>query len=156
MLKINIICVGKIKENYWQDAILEYLKRLSRFALIKIVEIEEAKFVKGEKGISQMLEKEGEGIIKAISGIAFALDLKGDSYSSEDLSSLIYDNASSGNSELSFIIGGSWGLSQKVKASAKSCISFGKVTFPHQMMRVILLEQIYRAITIRENICYHK
>ena len=156
MIKINIVAVGKVKEKYWQDAIAEYTKRLSRFVQIKIIEINEAKELKGEKNIANMLEKEGLDIIKAVTGLVVALDIQGVPYTSEKLYSLLDSSAATGNSEISFIIGGSCGLSPKVKQLATHNISFGGMTFPHQMMRVILLEQIYRAITIKENISYHK
>lgn len=156
MLKINILAVGTIKETYWQDAIKEYLKRLSKFVRVNIVEINEEKTQKSEKNVLQVLEKEGEAIIKAIKGTPVALDIKGEPISSENLSSLLNAYACSGKSELSFIIGGSWGLSESVKLMADKRLSFGAITLPHQLMRVVLLEQLYRAITIRENINYHK
>ena len=146
MLKINIVCVGTLKEDYWVKAIQEYTKRISRFATINIVEVAE----------KDTIEKEGEQLISKAKGYLIALDKDGSLLSSENLAEKLDKLLVQGKSEISFIIGGSDGLSAKVKNSCNEMISFGKVTYPHQLMRVILTEQIYRALTINNHITYHK
>ena len=146
MLKINIVCVGTLKEDYWTKAIQEYTKRISRFATINIIEVAE----------KDTIEKEGELLLSKIKGYAIALDKDGSLISSENLAEKLDKLLVQGKSEISFIIGGSDGLSPKVKGSSNEMISFGKVTYPHQLMRVILAEQIYRALTINNHITYHK
>lgn len=152
-MKINIVAVGKIKEKFFTDAIAEYAKRLSKFCDFKIVEVNEAT---SYKNLTEKSEIEGELLLSKAKGTIVALDGGGKLYSSEQLGSFISDNMVNGISEISFIIGGSNGLSQKVLNSAKAVVSFGKITFPHHLFRVVLSEQIYRAFTIINGMPYHK
>lgn len=152
-MKINIVCVGKIKEKYFTDAVAEYSKRLSRFAELKIIEVNEESKI---SSISKKCEIESENLLAKCSGIIVALDGAGKMLSSPEIASYIKTKTNSGSSEISFVIGGSNGLSEKLKSKADLVLSFGKITFPHQLFRVVLLEQIYRAFTILENLPYHK
>ena len=145
MQKINIICVGKIKESFYRLAVDEYLKRLSRFAKVEIREIPEGK----------NLNEEAEGILKASKGKVIALCIEGTKYSSEKLAECVKQFTDRGE-EASFIIGSSYGLSDKVKDAADLKLSFSDMTFPHQLMRVILVEQLYRAFMINGGGEYHK
>ena len=153
MLKVNIIAVGSIKEKYLTDAINEYLKRLSRYASVSIVEIEEKT---QSSDIRLKKEQEGLAILKKARGYIIALDGGGVQLSSVDFSKKIDDIALSGDSEISFVIGGSNGHSEQVLRFADMRLSFGKMTYPHQLFRVMLLEQIYRAFSIRAGTPYHK
>lgn len=153
MLKVNIIAVGSIKEKYLSDAISEYLKRLSRFASVSIIEIEE-KSVSSDLRLKK--EQEGIAILKKARGYIIALDGGGVQLSSVDFSKKIEDIALSGVSEISFVIGGSNGHSEQVLKASDMQLSFGKMTYPHQLFRVMLLEQIYRAFTITAGTPYHK
>ena len=146
MLKINLITIGTIKEQFFKDAIDEYKKRISRFAKLEIVELKE----------KPTLDDEASDIILKLKGYKFAMCVEGTIISSEELASKIKKISVEGTSEISFVIGSSNGLSDKVKTICDEKISFGRVTFPHQLMRVILTEQIYRAMTINNNITYHK
>ncbi len=150
---------GKLKESYWKDSILEYTKRLSKYAKITIIEVPDEKNPDKPnfKLEQEIKEKEGFSIIKQIKKDSYviALDLKGKSYSSEEFSKKIED-ISLYNSHITFIIGGSLGLSNDVILKSNESICFSKMTFPHQLMRVILLEQIYRAFKIANNEIYHK
>ncbi len=158
-MNISIICVGKLKEDYLKSAIAEYSKRLSRFATFEITEIQDQKIPDNasKKTEEMILEKEGDVIISKIknNSYAIAMCIEGKEISSEELAKEI-KNISMTNSNITFIIGGSLGLSDKVKKKADKCISFGKITFPHQLMRVVLSEQIYRAFKINANEAYHK
>lgn len=154
MLKINLIVMGDIKEKYFKDAIEEYKKRISRFAEIKIIELKE-NAPKNNGEILLCLKKDAEEIKKHIKGYPVCLDINGKMLSSEDLSKKI-STLSLNNSEISFIIGASNGIDEDVKTLCKERISFSPMTFPHQLMRVIFLEQLYRAFTILNNIAYHK
>lgn len=146
MIKLNVIVVGKLKEKFFTEAVNEYVKRISRFAEIKIIELNEGK----------SLEIEGEEIIKKLSGTVVVTDVQGTLVSSEDIAKVIKNSALSGKSTISVVIGSSEGLCDKVKKLADYRISFGRVTYPHQLMRVILCEQLYRAMTILNNVTYHK
>lgn len=145
MQKINIVCVGKIKEKFYSDAVNEYLKRLSRFAKVEVREISECR----------SLEEEATLILKAVKGQIVALCIEGKKYSSEGLAHYIKELTDTGN-ECTFVIGSSCGLSDEVKNRANVKLSFSDMTFPHQLMRVILLEQIYRAFMINGGGEYHK
>ena len=145
MQKINIVCVGKIKEKFYRDAVEEYLKRLSRFARVEVKEISEGK----------NLEEEADGILKASKGKIIALCVEGNKYSSEKLASYVTGLTDRGD-EATFIIGSSYGLSVRVKEKADLRLSFSDMTFPHQLMRVILCEQLYRAFMINGGGEYHK
>jgi len=152
-LKVNIVAVGKIKETFFTDAIKEYAKRLSKFCEFRVFEVEEASNL---TNLQQKQEKEGDLLLSKAKGYIIALDGGGKQISSEDLAKTLDDNMTAGVSEFSFLIGGSNGLSDKVKKCANQVISFGKITFPHQLFRVVLSEQIYRAFTIINHINYHK
>lgn len=160
MSTISIICVGKIKEKYWNDAIDEYSKRLSRYCKLNIIEVADEKTPDNAPPAieEQIKKKEGERILKAIDSNAHvcALAIKGKKYTSEGLSDFISKQGVNGVNHIQFVIGGSLGLSDEVLARANSQISFSDMTFPHQMMRVILLEQIYRSYRIINNEPYHK
>lgn len=160
MLNINIICIGKIKEKYWTDAINEYKKRLSAFCKFKITELDEEKTF-GNPNPSQIeaiLSAEGKRILSAVSKNAFviALCIEGKLISSEELAAKLDDIALSGKSSVDLIIGGSWGLSPEVKARADFRLSMSRMTLPHQMARVVLCEQVYRAFEINSHGKYHK
>lgn len=145
MQKINIVCVGKIKEKFYRDAVEEYLKRLSRFAKIDIKEVSECR----------SLDDEAKLILSSAKGRIVALCIEGKKYSSENLADYVKGLTDSGT-ECTFIIGSSCGLSDEVKRKADLCLSFSGMTFPHQLMRVILVEQIYRAFMINGGGEYHK
>lgn len=156
MLKINLICIGDIKEKFMREAIAEYQKRISRFAELKIIELKEhIPNSNHPQEIENALEKDANEILKHIKGHCFCLDINGKMLSSVDFSKTI-EKSTLSHSEISFIIGASNGLSEKVKSICHEKISFSLMTFPHQLMRVIFLEQLYRAFTILNNISYHK
>lgn len=152
MLKINLVCVGNLKDRFFIDASNEYAKRLSRFCELKITELKE---YTNMDSIQQTKEKEGEEILKNVKGYFVLLDVKGNQISSEDFAETIA-NISIAYSEITFVIGGSNGVSEEVKQRANQNLSVSKMTFPHRLFRVMLLEQIYRAFTINNNIAYHK
>jgi len=151
VIRINIAAVGKLKENYWVEAFAEYEKRLSRFCSFSVCEIPEA-----AGSIEVQKAAEGKEILKKIKGAAILLDIGGEPLSSEGFAQLIDQSAARGNSEFTFIIGGSHGVSDEVKNAASKRISFGNITYPHRLIRIILAEQIYRAFAIINNTGYHK
>ena len=156
MIKINLICMGDIKEKYLRDAINEYSKRISRFAELKIIELKEHVAQSGNSAdIQKHLLKDAEEIKKYLKGYVISLDISGKLFSSEDFSKKI-DKISLTNSEITFVIGASNGLDETIKNLSNEKLSFSLFTFPHQLMRVIFLEQLYRAFTILNNIAYHK
>ena len=159
MIKINIIAVGKLKEKYLKDAVAEYTKRISAYAKVNIIEVNEYRCGDNPSPaeIQQVLQKEGEQIIAKIPKGSFVIPMciEGKQRTSEEFSKEI-ENITLTNSEMTFVIGGSFGLSDEVKTLGKLKLSFSKMTFPHQLMRVILLEQIYRALSISNNSKYHK
>ncbi len=148
---IKIICIGSIKEKYIQNAIDEYRKRLSKYTKLEIVEL------KDEKDTANPLKKEKEAIIKHINNKdnIVILDIKGKPYSSTEFANFI-NNELANNSNITFIIGSSTGLDDDIKNLSNKKISFSKMTFPHQLFRVIILEQIYRSFKIINNESYHK
>jgi len=152
-MNITILCVGNLKEKFFKDACVEYIKRLGRFGKITVRELPE---VQGANG--QDVEKEGKNIIKAIPKGSYVVPLcvEGKELSSPALADKIKALGLSGTSEITFIIGGSDGLSDEVKALGDFHLSFSPMTFPHQLMRVILLEQIYRCYRIINGEPYHK
>ena len=152
MISINIICVGNLKENFWREAEKEYLKRLSRFCKVKIYEVEEKN---NESQVDITLKKEGKDILSKTKGHIILMDRQGKTFSSEELSEKI-KKISLVNSEITYIIGSSHGVSEDVKKACNEMISFGPNTFPHNLARIMLLEQLYRAETILNNIKYHK
>lgn len=145
MIKVNIVCVGKIKEEFYRSAVAEYSKRLSRFCKLEITEIAEGR----------NLEEEGAAIARRAQGYVIALCVEGQKLSSEGLASRIKCLCDTGRT-ITFVIGSSEGLSPSVKNAAKLKLSFSDMTFPHQLMRVILCEQIYRAFMINGGGEYHK
>ncbi len=161
-MKITIIAIGKIKEKYLKEAIDEYTKRLSKFCSLNIIEINESiAKVENDANINKVIEEEGLEILSKISSLSnnvfiFALDIDGKELSTIELHKKISDIKLNSISEFIFIIGGSYGLSNKVKSIANLRLSFSKLTFPHQLFRVILLEQIYRVFKIDNNEPYHK
>ena len=156
MLKINLIAIGDIKEKYLKDAINEYLKRLTRFAEVKIIELKENNPKSNSPAeIKSALQKDKREIEKHIKGYCVCLDIEGKMLRSEEFSKSI-EKIFINNSEISFIIGASNGLDEELKSRCNLRLSFSKMTFPHQLMRVIFLEQLYRAFTISNNISYHK
>lgn len=144
MIRVRIVCVGKLKERYWREACAEYEKRLSRFCDLEILELSERRSP----------EEEEEEILRALRGEVFVLALEGKEVSSEEFSELIGGCVDRG-SEISLVIGSSEGLAEGVKAKGRK-LSFSRMTFPHQMFRVVLLEQLYRAFMIRSGSEYHK
>lgn len=159
MLNINIICVGKIKENYLKDAISEYSKRLSKFCNLNITELSDEKLPNklNNSIINEIKNKECNKIIQTIKKDSYiiCLDLKGKEFSSEEFSQKIDNISLNFNSSITFIIGGTLGLNQEILSLANEKICFSKMTFPHQLIRVFLLEQLFRAFKISNNETYH-
>jgi len=159
-MQITIISVGKIKEKFYRDAIDEYSKRLSRYCKLKIIEVDDEKTVEGasEKACRQVMLKEAERISGHVSEDAYivALAIEGKKYDSVSFAKRINNLGIQGKSHIIFIIGGSLGIDEDLKKRANELISFSDMTFPHQLMRVILTEQIYRAYRIINNEPYHK
>lgn len=160
MIKVNVIAVGKLKERYLRDACDEYIKRLGAFSKVSVVEIGEERCGDNpsDSEIENVKIKEGKRIIAKIPKSSFIIPLciEGTQYSSEDFSKKLESVQLAGSGEITFIIGGSFGLSDEVKSLGKMKLSFGKLTLPHQLMRVVLLEQVYRAFSISNNSKYHK
>ena len=156
-MKFKIVAVGKIKESYLRDALAEYVKRISRFANVEIVEIDEclSKGAQRDLEIARVKSVEGQEILAKLEGYVIAMDIDGKLVTSEQLSEHIQAQKQF-NSTFTFVIGGSNGLSDEVKQRADFRCSFGKVTLPHQLFRVVLAEQLYRACCIENNIAYHK
>ena len=149
-MNISIICIGKLKEKYWQDASAEYIKRLSRFCKLSVTELPESKSDSKEEESSEILAKIPKG------SYVIALDIGGKRFSSESFANKISDLALEGKSDICFIIGGSNGFDDRVRNASDLRLSFSDFTFPHQLMRVVLLEQIYRAFKINAGEKYHK
>lgn len=151
---LKIVCVGKIKEKYLTDAFSEYEKRISVFQKLKVVELKES----NNKDLKHNIEEEGNSILNAINQDEYVITLEilGQMLDSVELSNKISKLQTYGKSNITFVIGGSYGLSESVKKRSDYALSFSKMTFPHQLMRVILIEQIYRAFTIINNKEYHK
>lgn len=159
-MKITIVCVGKIKEKFYRDALAEYTKRLSRYCSLSITEVADEKTKEQASDVECAIikDREGERILKSIreDGYVIALAIDGKNLDSVELSKKIENLALTGKSNLYFVIGGSLGLSDKVMKRADYKLSFSRMTFPHQLMRVILLEQIYRSYRIINHEPYHK
>ena len=149
MQKINIVAVGNLKDRFFIDAAEEYLKRLSRFARVAVREVDER--LQSDK----TLKEEAEKIIPALRGFVVVLAVEGEQFSSEQFAEKIKSCASCGQ-ELTFVIGSSQGLDDSVKARADLLLSFSKMTLPHRLMRVVLLEQLYRAFMLNSGSSYHK
>lgn len=159
-MQYSILCVGKIKEKFYVDAIREYSKRLSRYGKIEIVEVPDEKTPDkaSETEEHQIKKKEADRLLRHIRDTMYviALDLRGKEYGSVEFAEHLGTLMTKGNSHIGFVIGGSLGLHSSILQRADETISFSKMTFPHQLMRVILLEQIYRASRIQNNEPYHK
>ncbi|MDO4329259.1 MAG: 23S rRNA (pseudouridine(1915)-N(3))-methyltransferase RlmH [Lachnospiraceae bacterium] len=159
-MKITLVTVGKIKEKYFEDAITEYSKRLSRYCKLEIIQVADEKTPDGASPAleDQIKEKEGERILSKIRPDAYviALAIQGQMLDSEQLAGKLEKLGVGGVSQIVFVIGGSLGLSQAVLSRSDYQLSFSKMTFPHQLMRVVLLEQIYRSYRIISHEPYHK
>src|SRR5690554_358900 len=159
-MNINIIAVGKIKEKYIQEGIKEFSKRLSRYCNLKIIEVDDEKAPENlsDKEMEAVKQKEGLKILSKIPQNSFiiSLEIQGKKISSEELSKKMEEIMVSGINDITFIIGGSLGLSKEVTSKSDFKLSFSEMTFPHQLMRLILLEQIYRGWRIMKNEPYHK
>ncbi len=158
-MKVTLICVGKIKEKFYREAIKEYEKRLSSYIKLTTIEINDEKVkVENDSEIKISMVKEGNNILSKIKDTQFVITLEilGENLTSEKLAQKIEHLAITGYSDVVFVIGGSYGLSDEVKRRSNYALSFSKMTFPHQLMRVVLLEQVYRAYRIINNQSYHK
>lgn len=160
MLKIDVIAIGKLKEDYLRKACDEYIKRLGAFCRISVIELPESRMPQNpsQAEIEDCIEKEGEFILSKIppQSHVIAMCIEGELLSSPQLAQKIDHAASAGASHISFIIGGSWGLSPRVKKAAALRLSMSPMTFPHQLARVMVLEQLYRAMSINNHTKYHK
>ena len=156
MIRINVVCIGKIKEKYIKEGINEFLKRLSKYIKLEIIELAEED---DNKGIENAINSETERIIYAISKKSYSynilLDLKGKMLDSEEMAQKI-EEISMISSEINFIIGGSNGVNDNLRKIVDFRLCFSPMTFPHQLMRLILTEQLYRWVSINNNIKYHK
>ena len=159
-MKISVVCVGKLKEPYWRDAVNEYRKRIEGYAKVEIIEVND--LPTPEKASQAVIEdiknKEGRAILSKIKpgDFVISMDLNQKEYTSEEFSASLEKWLVRGGSEVSFLIGGSLGLSDECKKRADVSVSFGKFTYPHQLARVMLLEQLYRAFRIAHHEPYHK
>ena len=155
-MNIAIVCVGKVKEKYIIEGINEFLKRMQSFAKMRIIELKEDG---NDNNRNPSIEKEGEEILRTlekIGGYNVLLDIQGKNFSSEEMAEEIERLNVNGVSSINFIIGGSYGVSESVRRASQMKLSFSKMTFPHQLMRLILTEQIYRWFSILKNTKYHK
>ena len=152
-MKINIIAIGKLKERYFSDAVDEYIKRCSRYGDVRVVELLDAPPSKSE---GEQKRIESASLLDKAKGYIVVMDDRGEQITSEGLASLIKTKGVEGTKEISFLIGGSHGHTDELRARADKIISFGKITLPHQLFRVILSEQIYRALTINAGTPYNK
>ena len=159
-MKIKIVTVGKLKEKYLKDGIAEYSKRISRFAAVEMIELADEKTPDraSDSENEKILDLEGNRILSKIGDREFVvvLAIEGKTLSSEEFSKQLEQASINGSSTLTFVIGGSLGLSKEVKKRANLSVSFGRLTLPHQLMRLVLVEQIYRAFTIQQGSPYHK
>ena len=159
-MKIKIVTVGKLKEKYLKDGIAEYSKRISRFATVEMIELADEKTPDraSDSENEKILDLEGNRILSKIGDREFVvvLAIEGKTLSSEEFSKQLEQASINGYSTLTFVIGGSLGLSPQVKNRANLSLSFGRLTLPHQLMRIVLVEQIYRAFTIQQGSPYHK
>ena len=155
-MNINVVCIGKVKDKYILEGINEFLKRMQSFAKMKIVELKEDG---NDSNRNVSIEKESEDILKTLEklgGYNILLDIQGKNYSSKEMAPEIERLTVNGVSTINFVIGGSYGVSQRVRENSQMRLSFSKMTFPHQLMRLILTEQIYRWFSIINNGKYHK
>ncbi|MDL2238286.1 23S rRNA (pseudouridine(1915)-N(3))-methyltransferase RlmH [Christensenellaceae bacterium OttesenSCG-928-K19] len=157
-MKINFVCVGKLKEEYYKKAQAEYTKMLGRFCDVHIIEVSDdplahVKIGKGEQAVKTV---EGKRVLEKCAGFVVACDGRGKQMGSEQFSRKIEDIMLGGGSEITFVVGGSLGLSDEVRGRADMVLSFSKMTLPHRLFRVVLLEQVYRAFKIMRGETYHK
>ena len=158
-MKITLICVGKIKEKFYKDALKEYEKRLGSYAKLTTIELNDEKVkVENDAEIKIAMEKEGKNILSKIKDNQYVITLEilGQNLTSEKFADKLNNLMLTGSSDVVLIIGGSYGLADEVKKRSDYALSFSKMTFPHQLMRVILLEQVYRAFRIINGHSYHK
>lgn len=156
MIKVNLVVVGKVKEKYFADGIKEYEKRLSRFCEFKIVEVAEENYQKADDGRIEIIkEREAERILPHLKGQVIALAIEGNKLSSEKFAKKIKGITDGGQGVITFVIGGSYGLSEKIKDKAE-LLSFSDMTFPHTLFRLMMVEQLYRAFSIIAGSAYHK
>lgn len=161
MQNVDLICIGKLNASYFAAGVTEYQKRLGGFCNFRIIELPEVTIADknaSEKQIAKALEKEGEAILHAVRKGAYlvALCVEGKQISSEELAELLAQRAGSGAGDVAFVIGSSHGLDERVKRAARARISLGRITLPHQLARLVLTEQLYRACTINAGMKYHK
>lgn len=157
MIKINVVAVGKIKEKYFTEALLEYSKRLSRYCEFNIIEIPEENYSKVDDTLIERIKaKEEESILPYLKGYVIATAIEGKKHSSVAFAEKIKKLTDLGQGVITFVIGGSYGMTNKVKSQANELISFSDMTFPHTFFRVMLTEQLYRAFSIINNTPYHK
>lgn len=157
MIKVNLVAVGKVKEDYFADGIKEYSKRLSRYCEFNIIEVGEENFKTADAGRIEIIKKaEGEKILPHLKGYVFVTAIEGKKLSSEKLAAKIKSLSDGGQGVVTFVIGGSYGLSEAVKARADEAVSFSDMTFPHTLFRLMVTEQLYRAFSINAGSAYHK
>ncbi len=156
MFKIKLVCVGKLKEKYYLAAQAEYKKMLSRFADIQIEEVADQPLLKSGAGVAAALRVEGERILPRLSGRIVACDIKGKQMTSEQFAAYLQGCMDGGVGEVCFVVGGSAGLAEDIKAKADMKLSFSSMTLPHRLFRIVLLEQVYRAFKIIAKETYHK
>jgi len=157
-MKLEIVCLGKLRERFWQDACSEYQKRLTRYCKLEISELSDHPIAQNASPAQEeaVRNAESEALLRRIKGqVVVAMDVGGKQITSPELARLIGDCRNSGR-DISFVIGGSLGFNDEVRRRSDHIISFGRVTYPHQLMRVILLEQIYRGFKILSGETYHK
>ncbi|MBR4801112.1 MAG: 23S rRNA (pseudouridine(1915)-N(3))-methyltransferase RlmH [Clostridia bacterium] len=152
-MKVNVIAIGKIKEKYFLDAISEYSKRLSRYVDFKVIELPDAP---PSKTADEQRKIESDALMSKAKGFVVALDPRGKELSSEEFATFIETKCTEGVSEFSFLIGGSHGHTEELRTKTDMVLSFGKPTFPHQLFRVMVAEQVYRAFSIINGTPYHK
>ena len=153
MHRIKVVAVGGVKESFYREAIAEYAKRLGKWAKVEIIEAEEASRIDDP---AAKREAEKDGILRRVKGRMILLDVKGKKVTSEGVAEILEKSALSGDGEITFVIGGSNGVAPEVKTRADEILSFGDITMPHQLFRVVLLEQLYRAECILHGTPYHK
>lgn len=157
MVKINLLVVGKVKEKYFAEGILEYSKRLSRFADFNIIEVSEENFNKVDDAtINLIKEREAERLLPHLKGYIIALAIEGAKCSSEEFAKKLGSLIDNGTGVITFVIGGSYGLADSIKEKANLKMSFSNMTFPHTLFRLMFCEQIYRAFSILNGSAYHK
>ncbi len=157
MVKVNIVAVGKVKEKYFSEGISEYKKRITKYADFNVIEVAEENFSKVDDALINIIkEREAERIASHLKGAIFALAIEGKKYSSQSFAKEIKRLIDCGEGVITFVIGGSYGLSDKIKQKATGLISFSDMTFPHTLFRLMLSEQIYRAFSINAGSGYHK